>query len=174
MKRRLWNCWIAVILPLVLLSGCSDTSTEPEPEPRPGIFITPSTASLALGQRTDFLLSVENLSPPVFAVSLQISFDDSVLSGSDSLYPAASGFFGPNAVSFAQAEDSTVHVAISRVQGQTQVSGSGSLCQLRFTGRATGSCRLEIVPAELRFYDSLGTVIAIPDLEIRAATVSVF
>lgn len=163
------------LLSMVFLCGCSeDSSDDPvSPATNPMVILQPSASTVAVGGETDLALSVQNLTPPVFAITMQIRFDAAVLSCADTLMSAASGFLGSDVISFAEVADSTVHLALTRVQGQTQVEGSGALCALRLTGIASGSSTVRILPSELQFFDSLGAAVSIPDLETSSATITV-
>ncbi|MBU1982950.1 cohesin domain-containing protein, partial [bacterium] len=125
------------------------------------------------GEQTSLRLVVENLTDSIFAISLRISYRDSILTFAGVAGAESGDFFGADAIQFAQDTLSVLHITISRIQGQTEVNGSGTICTFRFVGRNAGNCVMEILPDQLEFYDSAGRTIEVPNLEIKTASVHV-
>jgi len=159
---------------IFIFCGCqSNSPTEPPPDETQRLSFTPEDVTISIGQQTALTLRIENLSDSVFAISLQIDYDNTILSFSSVSAAESEDFFGTEAVQFVQDTLSVLHVALSRIQGQPEVSGSGTLCSFQLEGNAAGSTSFEVTPEHLKFYDSKGREIEAQDIEIQSATVSV-
>jgi hypothetical protein len=166
--------YIFLFLSLLLSAGCqSESSTEPPPDSGQRLRFTPDDVAVSIAQQAALRLMVENLTDSVFAISLQISYADAVVSFAGLAGAEPGDFFGGESLRFVQDTLSVLHVTVSRIQGQTEVSGSGTIGILQFTGRAPGDCVIEVLPDRLEFYDSQGRAIEVPELEIKTATVHV-
>lgn len=152
---------------IVLLAGCSKNSTGVTEKQAPQLYFLPDNTTVSVGNDSDFSLMISNLATPVFAVSLRLYYDDAVVSFSDSSGFAASNFFGTDAIRFAHQEDSVIYLSITRIKGQNGVSGSGVVGTLTFGGRSAGTSTIRIDPDELHFYDSLGKIITVANLELK-------
>lgn len=165
------NLCIIACLAAAMLTGCGDKSTGGDETKTPQLYFSPGSATVSVGGKTDVQLLLADLSPSIFAVALQINHNDAVTAFPESLGFAAGTLFGTDAVYFAQADGSTVHLSVSRIQGQASVGGSGLVGTLTFGGRAAGSDTLRIPTDDLHFYDSTGTEITVPSLTTRTAVI---
>jgi len=157
-----------------MFSGCqSESSTEPPRDSGRKLGFSPEQVTISSGQPTELHLVIENLADSIFAVSMQIGFADSILSFTGIANAASGGFWGANAVQFAHDTLSVLHITISRVQGQTAVNGSGTICTLRFNAVAAGNCVVEVLTDQLVFYNSEGRELEVPELEEKTAVIHV-
>jgi hypothetical protein len=165
---------VIILLSLSMLLGCKeDSSTNPQTEVIHGLYFTPDEATVAIGQEVALNINVGELVDSVFAVSFQLAYKDSAIQFPDSLGIQAGTFLGVDAVQFAYDSASTMYVTLSRIQGQSEVSGSGVLCTLKLKGKAAGISPIEFLSDKLQFYNSQGSEIEQTDLEIHAATLHV-
>lgn len=165
--------FILVLSMALLLFGCDDNASDPVVTPPASLGLSPSQSSLAAGADAEQSLRLEGLTTPVFGVSVQLSFNNSVVTFGDSLTLVEDGFFGTSAIGFARSEGSTLHLTVTRTQGSDPVSGSGVVGTLHVHGLAAGSSTMTILPDDLHFYDADGNVIAVPDLELATAVIEV-
>jgi hypothetical protein len=155
---------------ILLLMGCSKDSTGPEEDNVPQLYFSPATASVVIGHETELSLNIKNMSPSIFAISLKLRYDYTIISFSDSISSGSDDFFGDEALKFVRHDDSTIYLSISRTQGQSSVGGSGILSIFELEGNAIGLDSIYIIPDKLYFYDSTGNVMAVPDVELKPAT----
>jgi hypothetical protein len=165
---------ILCALSLPLLTGCkNENATEPLQNSGKVLSFSPDDVSLSIGDQISLQLIARNLSDSIFAISAQISYNDLVLSFSGMTETATGDFFGSDAIQFTQDTLSVLHLSISRIQGQPEVSGSGTICTLRFTGKTSGSSLIELLPDQLEFYNDEGHRIEMPELEKVPAAIHV-
>jgi hypothetical protein len=81
--------------------------------------------------------------------------------------------FNQSAISFAQKNNSTIHLSVSQINGETSASGSGTVGTLTFRAQSQGSSPISIQTDELKFYNANGNEINITGLEIESATIFV-
>lgn len=165
---------IAVILLVVMvITGCGNNSTEPESSDLPQLLIEVENLSINTDETAEITLRLENIPETIFGVSLQLSYDNSVLSFTDSTAVTAGDYFGDNIILFVQDDNSVVHLSVTRLQGQDGVDGTGDICSINFTSEQSGDCNFEISEDDLNFYDTDGSLISIDSLEISSAEVHV-
>ncbi len=160
-----------IFLYFCILVGCSKKSTNSEKEFL--ISFEPQRLVLSNGQIGVMAIEFEDLDEYIFGVTLQITFDSTIVSFSESVGFDAVNFFEGDIVTFVEEDGSVIHIALTLTQGQSEERGSGYLGELTFTGNSPGSSAIEIIPAELYFYDSTGDTVTIPDLEIEAGSITV-
>jgi len=156
---------------LVIFLSC-ESSTEPDPAASK-LYISAANTTMAVGEQNTISLKVQNLSESIFAISLKIEFDNTVLEYSNPPVISSGDFFTQSAISFAQQNNAQIHMSVSQIKGQEQVSGSGTICTFNMDAESTGSSILKIVNNEIHFYDSSGEEISVSDLKYEATTINV-
>lgn len=155
----------------LLLIGCDKKSTDVAEETVPQLYFTPISATVTVGGNTNISLNLKDISPTIFALSLQMHCNQSIVSFSDSLGMEAGGFLGDDAIMFVQSDDSIIYFSITRTQGQSQVGGTGTLCTLELGGKTVGLDSVYIIQDKLHFYDSTGAEITVPDIELKITSI---
>jgi hypothetical protein len=159
---------------LLLTSGCKqDSPTAPQNENRHGLYFSPEEATVGTGEPLTLDVRAGEWADSVFAVSFELPFDSAVLTFSDLSGIQAGDFFGYEALVFAQDSAGTLHVALSRMQGQNPVTGTGTLASLRFIGRAAGTCELALLPERLHWYSAAGAEITSSRADTLVAVIHV-
>ena len=161
-----------IILLTILFAGCGDDTTKPE-ETVPTFALTPDALSIIVGQEGDLALQIKDFDVSIFGISMRVAYDSSNVSFSKSTGFAAGDFFGSDIIAFVQEESSLIFLTVTLQQGQQEVSGTGDLGEITFTGKSPGSGTVEIISSELIFYDSDGNEVIVQGLEIEFATVTV-
>ena len=161
-----------VILLLSLIFYTCSTSSDPN-DPDPKIYLTPATSELSLSDQSTLSLMIQDNQKPVFGLSLQIEYNNSVLSFSDSTGFATGNYFDQSAVSFVRNEGSIIHLSFSQLRGELSKSGSGTVCSLTFNAIGVGNSNVEIKQNDLRFYDHKGNEITISNLKVGLASINV-
>jgi len=164
--------YIIFVFCLILISGCSNDSTEPE-ELQPALFFSQSYTSITVGGQANLSLEIQNLTESVFGVSFQMQYDSSIVSFNESSGMSSGDFFGQDAIVFVKDNDTNIHITIAQIQGQSEVSGSGIFSTFTFIGKLTGNCTIEIIPEDLHFYDVNGNIVELQDLAFESATIIV-
>ncbi|MDP8229451.1 MAG: hypothetical protein P9M15_08370 [Candidatus Electryoneaceae bacterium] len=136
--------------------SCGNNTTEPVNLEPFRIYFTPDSINLAEDEQTNVTMAISELAESIFGLCLQMTYDSTVVKFSDTLDVEIGDFFGPNAIAFIHSSNSTLHLSITKIQGQEAVSGSGDICVFPITGKAVGDCRIQIVTDEARFYSSSG------------------
>jgi len=160
-------------LGLIVLIGCQKNPADTIVKPYPRLFFAPSVVDIAIGQPARLNLKLEGVKEAVFALSLRLSYADSIIAFPDSAGLQAGDYFAPGALVFARAENSILHLSISSLQTQPAAGDSNTVCSIVFCGLATGSSPIRILPDQLDFYDMEGENINLPALEISAAVINV-
>jgi len=152
--------------------GCS-SSTEPVNEPTVIMQFKPDAVNISAGEETSISLEFSKLTTPIFGMSLQISYDTTYVSFSDTLQIESGDFLGTDALTFTRISDSTIYLTITRIQGQDSAVGASVICTLPVTGRAVGSSTIELVDDSVHLFDSAGDEIEVARLETGIVAVSV-
>lgn len=163
---------LIILLMIVAALSCSKKSTEPLPQ-YPKLSFAPANLEISSNQSTRVNMRIDNFTQLLFGASFQITFNSSKISVADSLASVNESIFGGNTIRFIRVDSSTVHLSITRIQGDDPVSGSGIICGLHITGNEPGVCSLAIAPDELYFYDIDGDIVTIDSLEITPAIIRV-
>ena len=163
------NIILILLIGLILISCEEDEPTIPS---TPTLLLSSSSSSITVGGSTTLSLELANLETSVFGVSMQISYDASVV-----VVDTPSGFvqgpyFGTNAISLFETVDNTIHFSISAIGGN-MVSGTGTICVFEVTGLSTGTSTFTIVPEEIYFIDDNGDAVIITDLEVGDLTITI-
>jgi len=132
-----------------------------------------TSQSVSVGGSVSLTLNMQDFIDSVFAATMQITYDSSVVAFDDSTGFLLGEFFGSEMIVFVQSENSVIHLAISLFQGVQPVTGSGTVGSLIFTGISPGSSTIQIPASSLHLYDSNGNEVNIEDLATESATITV-
>ena len=154
----------------VMLTSCEDD--EPT-NPPPTLLLSSSSSSITVGGSTSISVELADLETFVFGVSMQISYDTSVVEVDTTSGFVQGTYFGTNAISLFETVDDKVHFSITEVQGDDMVSGTGKICEFEINGLNVGTSTFTIVTDELYFIDKNGNEMVVTDLEIRDLTITV-
>ena len=157
---------------VVILWGCS-SSTDPMNEASAIMQFTPDNVDVSVGSETIVTLEFSELTVPVFGLSLQIAYDSTYVSFSDTLNIESGDFLGNGALTFTRISETMIYLTITRVQGQESVGGAGVICTLPFMARAVGISTIELLDGAVHLFDSAGDEIDNSGLETGGVSVSV-
>jgi len=157
---------------IIYFVGCS-SSTEPMNGPSANIFFTPNEVNTTIGETLLVSLEISELSEAIFGMSLQIGYDSTYISFSDTSGIESGDFLGADAITFSRISDSIIHLSITRIQGQESVSGSGVICTLPIVGKTIGNSSIRILRDDVHFFNVVGDELEIPGLETQNADVMV-
>ena len=160
---------VFILLTGLILTGCEDD--EPT-NPPPTLSLSSSSSSITVGGSTSISVELADLETSILGVSMQISYDASVVEVNTTSGFEQGAYFGTNAISLFETVDNTVHFSISAIGGN-MVSGNGKLCDFKVTGLSTGTSTFTIVPEEIYFIDDNGDAVIITDLEVEDLTITV-
>jgi hypothetical protein len=171
MKHYLLKSAVFIVIALSI-QGCGKNSSEPTPVVSK-LILTTDNSNINTGQSSILTMKLENITEPIFALSLRLTYDNSIISFSDSSGFEAGQYLGSDILSFVRVNNSTIHLSISKLQGQNGSSGSGIVCLLHFYGISSGTSDLQIAIENLHFYDSEGALLDLSNLEIGSARIQV-
>ena len=162
------NLRIAVLFICLLIISCDEESDDSL-----AFKLDPEFQTISINNEASISLDVQNLSQPIFAMSMQVNYSSSILSFNDLTGFSVGGFFGSQNEVFVEEENSTIYIAMSIQQGNSEVDGSGTIGTLIFKGSSTGTTEIEISLSDLHFFDSGGNEISVGDFEIVPAMITV-
>ena len=110
---------------------------------QPEIILQSDNTDITVGETFAVSILAERLN--VFAITLKIKHNNSILS-----YNSATGFnsgllFGEDNISFSASINSIIGLSNSLTQGQQEVSGFGEICSLEFNAESAGADTLSII-----------------------------
>ena len=162
------NLRIAVLFICLLIISCDEESYDSL-----AFKLDPEFQTISINNEASISLDVQNLSQPIFAMSMQVNYSSSILSFNDLTGFSVGGFFGSQNVVFVEEENSTIYIAMSIQQGNSEVDGSGSIGTFTFDGLDAGTSEIDISLSDLHFFDSGGNEISVGDFEIVPAMITV-
>jgi hypothetical protein len=162
---------IIFILVMILLFYC-EKSTEPK-QNNPKLYLSPDDVTISVGAQSTIDLIIQDCPESFFGLSLQIEYNNSIVSFDDSLGLSTGDFFDSNAIVFVKENSNKIHLTITQIQGQNQVNGSGIVCTITFTGLLVGSSSIQLMENEIHFYNSVGNEIEIPRLMYQHSKINV-
>ena len=148
---------------IFFLCFCQGTITEQTQLVNTLQFV-PDNLSVSQGRDIELSLKILGLKEPIFAISMQIAYDNDDIIKIDSATIKSGDCFGQDAVYFVTVIPKNIYVTITQIQGNLPVSGSGILCSLQISGASSGVCYLTIDPATILCYISDGSLI---DVKIK-------
>jgi len=154
----------------VMLTSCEDD--EPT-NPPPTLSLSSSSSSITVRGSTSISVELANLETSVFGVSMQISYDTSVVRVDTTSGFVQGTYFGTNAISLFETVDDKVHFSITEVRDDVMVSGTGTICEFDVTGLSSGASQFTIVSEEIYFIDDNGDAVIITELEVGDLTITV-
>ena len=126
-----------------------------------------------MGNEASLSIELNRLKEPIFGISMQVTYDTSILSFNDSTGYIAGEFFDNQEIVFVNGNGGTIYLGFSIQQGGSEVSGSGTICTLTFKGESTGTSEIEISLSNIHYFDSNGNEISVGDFELVSAMITV-
>ena len=137
------------------------------------ISFSPENQNIGINESISLELELKGLSDLIFAVSMEINYNDSILIFNDSTGFNIGDFFGDENIFFVNQENSSIYFSVSIQQGNMEVDGTGAIGVFQFEGLSNGVSEIEILLNNLKFFDSSGHEIDISNLQIKSSTVTV-
>lgn len=137
------------------------------------INLTPHDTTIGVNETVGVEMDFTGLSDSIFAVSMEINYDSTILSFDDTAVYSIGDFFGDEIIYLIYENNSSIYFSISIQQGNTMVDGSGSIVSFEFFGLSPGTSVIEILPSNLKFFDSTGNEIIISNLESTTSIITV-
>lgn len=162
---------LTILIISIIFYTCSSSSDPNDKSQR--IYLSPASSDVSVSGQVDLNLMIENFQQTIFGLSLQVDYNNSLLSFSDSSGISFGGLFGQSTVKFVSSNGNTIYISVSQIRGQSSVSGSGTICTISFQASAPGASNVEISPSDLHFYDFAGNDISISELEISSAAINI-
>ena len=157
---------------LILFIGLILTSCKDDEPTTPALLLSSSSSSILVDGTATISLEITDLETAIFGISMQISYNTSVVEVDTTNGIEQGVYFGTNAISLFEIVHDTVHFSISAI-GDDMVSGTGKLCDFKVTGLSSGTSPFTIVPEEIYFIDENGDEVIITDLEVGDLKITV-
>ena len=165
------NPRIAILFICLLMINCGELTEELDDSL--AFKLEPEFQTISMNNEASISLNVQNLTQPIFAMTMQVNYSSSILSFNDLTGFSVGGFFGSQNVVFVVEENSIIYIAMSIQQGNSEVDGSGTIVTLTFKGSSTGTSEIELSLSDLHFFDSAGNEMSVGDFEIVPAMITV-
>ena len=163
--------YLSMILGFIIFS-CDDTPTE-NVDTTPHIYLQISDTNLEVDDEFQVSIQIDDIETPVFGINLYIEFDNMIITFTDTTGFSSGSFFGESPILFTEEQDGVIDITVIRVQGESEVTGSGLLGTLTFTAKSPGYSSIEISNTESDFYNSTGIPIYIDGLIIENIVVTI-
>ncbi len=137
------------------------------------IHLTPISQSIMVGESAVVTIEIDELSDPIFAISMEINYQTSILAFDDSSGFVVGDFFGADHIVFITEESSIIYLTITLLQGEELIHGSGSIGNFTFTGLAVGTSNIQIPIDRLHFFNDSGNEIFPNDLVLEPALINI-
>ena len=161
---------VYVIIVCILLAACSKNT---EVENNILLGFSESSINAQPGDLIEISIIFENCPEPIFGMSFQIEYDNSIISFVDSTGVIQGDYFSENSLSFCNEAEGVIHLAFTQVQGEEMITGSGIIGKIYFHVLTSGSTQMEIINSSLHFYDAGGNEVDIPDLILSNCEINI-
>ncbi len=88
-----------ILIASITMLACSTSS---DPDPKPKIYLSPASANVSVGEQVDLNIIIDENKESIFGISMQISYNNTILGFVDSTGFMPGSMFNQNALSFAQ------------------------------------------------------------------------
>jgi hypothetical protein len=156
-----------------VLDSCGVCDDNPENDCLANMHFSPVYQSIGINENASLEMVINGLSEPIFAMSMQISYNSSILSFNDSTGFSVGEFFGDQNIVFVNVDNSIIYISMSIQQGNSAVDGAGTISTLTFKGSSSGTSEIEISLSDLHFFDSGGNEISTENFETVPAMITV-
>ena len=156
------NIFMFVFLLIVLFIGCHGNDGKIQVA---SIRLSVQSDTIDLNQTCTLTVYIEDILD-MFAITFDISYEDSLINTVDMQIPASS-IFTDSILSFYHVDENKTSVSIGKTQTDSNdnVSGSGIICDLIFLSVGTGTCTFHI--ENVMIVDEVGqTSLQLDDLEL--------
>ena len=137
------------------------------------ISFSSENQNISINESISLDLELQGLSDSIFAVSMEINYNDSILIFNDSTGFNIGEFFGDENITFVNQVNSSIYFSVSIQQGGMKVNGSGTIGVFQFEGLTNGISDVEILENSLKFFNSSGSEIDISKLQIKSSRITV-
>ena len=161
-----------IILACFLGFSC-DEPNELVPLNYPRLSLESEDESVNLGESINVKIKIKNVDIPLFGTYLKISIDTSKFEINENNFFQIGEYWGDNSISFDHYENENLHFTIVNTQIHEETTSDGILGHLNFRALASGETELNFFNQECEFYNLLGEIIDIPDLEFENISIKI-
>ena len=142
-------------------------------QPDPSLVLSSQSTAITTNDTLDVSLNFNDNIVPIFGIYVKIDYDSSLLSFSDTAGFVAGNYFGGNNITFVKEENGSIFLTVTLTQGVEMKSGTGLLGSLTFFPKLEGSATISIDEEELEFYNDLGNIIEIINIETDSLIIKI-
>ena len=164
--------YIWIILACFLVCSC-DEPNEPIPLAHPKLSLESEVESVNPDEVFMVSIKIDNVDIPVYGTYLIISIDTTKINITENNSLQIGNFWDENSISFDRQENGRLNITIVKTHFDEEIISTGILGELHFRALASGETELNFFNQECEFYNSLGEIIDIPDLEFENISIRI-
>ena len=155
---------------LILIFSCDEPL-----QSDPSLILSSQSIAITTNDTLDVSLNLNDNIVSIFGIYVKIDYDLSLLSFSDTAGFVAGNYFGENIITFVKEENGSIFLTITLTQGVEKKSGTGLLGSLTFFPKLEeGPTTISIDEEELEFYNDLGNIIEIINIETESLKIDIY
>ena len=139
--------------------------------PIPTLSLISVLSEITVGDRLTVDIITENFREEYFAISMRIQFDEESL---EFLSPEAAWLgtvWGDDAIGIVEQSEDLVYLSVTQIRETGNAALEGSIATLNFRTLKTGSTNLSVAGNDLLFYNDVGDLVNVADLELDSLSV---
>ena len=160
------SLYIWIILTCFLVCSC-DKPNEPIPLAHPNLSLKSEVESVNPNEVFKVSIKIDNVDIPVYGTYLKISIDTTKISITENNSFQIGDFWDENSISFDRQENGSLNITIVKTHFDEEIISTGKLGELNFRALASGETELNFSNQDCEFYNSLGEIIDMPNLEFE-------
>ena len=139
----------------------------------PKLSLESEVESVNLDEVFKISIIIDNVDIPVYGAYLKISIDTTKINITENNSFQIGDYWGENPISFDREENGNLHITMVKTHFIEGPVSTGILGELNFRALASGETELNFFNQECEFYNSLGEIIDIPDLEFENISIRI-
>ena len=164
--------YIWIILACFLVCSC-DEPNEPIPLTHPKLLLESEVESVNPDEVFKVSIKIDNVVIPVYGTYLKILIDTTKIITTENNFFQIGDYWGENSISFDKEENGNLHITMVKTHFIEGPVSTGILGELNFRALASGETELNFLNQNCEFYNSLGEIIAISDLEFENISIKI-
>ena len=166
------NFYIWIILTCFLVCSCEEPNG-PISLAHPKLSLESEVESVNLDEVFKISIIIDNVDIPVYGAYLKISIDTTKINITENNSFQIGDYWGENSISFDREENGNLHITMVKTYFFEGAVSTGILGELNFKALDSGETELNFLNQNCEFYNSLGEIIDIPNLEFENISIKI-
>jgi len=166
------NFYIWIILTCFLVYSC-DEPNGPISLAHPKLSLESEVESVNPDEVFKISIIIDNVDIPVYGAYLKISIDTTKINITENNSFQIGDYWGENSISFVREENGNLDITMVKTYFFEGAVSTGILGELNFKALASGETELNFLNQNCEFYNSLGEIIDIPNLEFENISIKI-